>query len=235
MTQSIVTTTFRDDVAIIRMDDGKANALSPAMLTGLAEGLELAASRARAVVLTGRAGRFSAGFDLKIMTSGAEAARALVTAGCETVLRLYEHPQPVVVAATGHAIAGGAVLLLAADLRLGAKGAYQCWLNEVAIGLPMPLFVSELARERLARERLVQATLLASPFTPEQAVSVGFLDGLVDEETLLDEACAAAAKLAELPARAYAVTKRSLREVLVNEVRATLNDDLDRVFAAFGR
>lgn len=235
MTQTLVTTTFRDDVAVIRMDDGKANALSPAMLTGLAEALEQAASKARAVVLTGREGRFSAGFDLKIMSSGPEAARELVLAGCETVLRLYEHPQPVVVAATGHAIAGGAVLLLAGDVRLGAKGPYQVWLNEVAIGLPMPLFVSELARERLARELLVQATLLATPFDPERAVTAGFLDATIDGAMLLDEACATAAKLAELPSKAYALTKRSLREVLVSEVRATLNDDLDRVFAAFGR
>ncbi|MCA9611988.1 MAG: crotonase/enoyl-CoA hydratase family protein [Myxococcales bacterium] len=230
-----MTTTLRDDVAVIRMDDGKANALSPAMLTELSAALDAARESAKAVVLAGRQGRFSAGFDLKIMTSGPDAARELVTTGCETVLRLYEHPQPVVVASTGHAIAGGAVLLLAGDLRLGAQGAYQTQLNEVAIGLPMPLFVSELARERLARERFVQATLLAQPMNPDQAAAVGFLDRVVEEESLLDEAVASAAKLAELPSVAFSVTKRSLREVLVNEVRATLSDDLDRVFAAFGK
>ncbi len=231
---ALVTTTFRDGVAVIQMDDGKANALSPAMLTELDQAIDRAAVEANAVVLTGRPGRFCAGFDLKIMKSGVEAARSLVTTGCETVLRLFAHPQPVVVACSGHAVAGGAVLLLAADLRLGAAGPYQAWLNEVAIGLPMPLFVSELARERLVRARFTQATLLATPFDPGAAVDVGFLDAVVPEEALLDQTCAAAAKLAELPASTFAVTKRSLRAPVVSQIRATLHDDLDRVFAAFG-
>lgn len=230
----LVTTTFRDGVAVIRMDDGKANALSPAMLAELDQALDRAVTEAKAVVLIGRPGRFSAGFDLKIMKSGVEAARALVSKGCETVLRLFEHPQPVVVACSGHAIAGGAVLLLAADLRLGAAGPYQAWLNEVAIGLPMPHFVSELARERLARPRFAQATLLATPFDPDAAVDAGFLDAVVPEEVLLDQAWAAAAKLAELPASTFAVTKRSLRAPVASQIRATLRDDLDQVFAAFG-
>lgn len=234
MSSSPVQTTLHDDVAVIRMDDGKANALNPAMLTALAEALDRATREASAVVLTGREGRFSAGFDLKIMTSGPDAARALVTAGCEAVLRLYEHPQPVVVACSGHAIAAGAVLLLTGDLRVGVEGPYQAWLNEVAIGLPMPLFVSELARERLARPAFVRATLLASPFAPAEALAAGFFDRVVEESALLDEAIAAARELSKLPARAYESTKRSLREVFVSEVRATLNDDLDRVFRAFG-
>lgn len=220
---------LHDDVAVITMDDGKANALSPAMIASLAAALDHAERSAKAVVLRGRAGRFCAGFDLKIMASGAGAATELVKSGADLLIRLYEHPQPVVAACTGHAMAGGALLLLCSDIRLGASGDFKIGLNEVAIGMPMPVFASELARERLDRRALVAATVGATIYDPEGAVEAGYLDRVVAAEALGDLATSEARRLAKLPANAYASTKRSLRAPFVAHVRATLEEDLTRV------
>ncbi|MFT5353827.1 MAG: enoyl-CoA hydratase [Polyangiales bacterium] len=220
---------LQDEVAVIHLDDGKANALTPGTLTALTSALARAREEASAVVLVGRPGRFSAGFDLKIMGSGADAATALVKTGCDFFMGLYAHPQPVVAACTGHAIAGGAALLLCSDHRVGTEGDFSIGFNEVKIGLPMPVFISELARERLARTSLCGATLLARTFSPAEALVAGFLDEVTAPDDLLATSITRAKALARLPANAYASTKRSLRGPLISHVRATLEDDMARV------
>ncbi|MFK8000178.1 MAG: crotonase/enoyl-CoA hydratase family protein [Polyangiales bacterium] len=222
---------LQDEVAVIYLDDQKANALTPATLTDLTNALTRAQKEAKAVVLVGRPGRFSAGFDLKIMGSGADAATALVKTGCDFFMGLYGHPQPVVAACTGHAIAGGAALLLCSDHRVGTEGEFSIGFNEVKIGLPMPLFISELAQERLARNVLCSATLLARTFSPTEAVAAGFLDEITAPDELVATSIARAKDLARLPANAYASTKRSLRGPFISHIRASLDDDMERVVA----
>ena len=162
---SITYELLESGVAVLTFDDGKANALSPSSLTTLSNLLDRCAEEANSVVLVGREGVLSAGFDLKIMTSGGEAAAGLVTQGCNVLLKLYEHPQPVVIASPGHAVAGGAVLMLCGDHRVSAEGDYKIGLNEVRIGLPMPIFVSELVRERVTRSRRGSWGLWPNPVT----------------------------------------------------------------------
>src|SRR5437879_12594231 len=96
-------------VGVISVDDGKANAYSPDVLCAISESFDKAeADGVSAVLLQGRPGRFSAGFDLSIMTSGVEPMRALVTQGAELLLRIFTYPAPVIAACTGHALAAGA-------------------------------------------------------------------------------------------------------------------------------
>src|SRR5262245_23859536 len=114
-----------DGVAVLQLDDGKANALSPAMIAAIEAALDRAEKEARAVLLLGRDGRFCAGFDLSVMRSGVEPMRALVTAGADLLMHLALHPLPIVVGCTGHALAAGALLLLAADARTGARGEFK--------------------------------------------------------------------------------------------------------------
>src|SRR5690606_9787937 len=113
------------DVATITFDDGKANALSHAVLDAFHQHLDRAEQEAKAVVIAGRPTRFSAGFDLSVMRGEAEGVRALVTAGAELILRIYELPIPAVIACTGHAIAAGAIMLMAADVRIGTEGEFK--------------------------------------------------------------------------------------------------------------
>ncbi len=227
----ILQTSERDGVALLQMDDGKANALGPQMMRELDAALAAAEAEERPVVLTGREGRFCAGFDLKVMGSGPEQAKDLVRQGAQLFLRLYLHPRPVVIAASGHAMAGGAVLLLCADERLGAKGAFKIGLNEVQIGLPVPAFVNELSEARLEKRARIPSTLFARVHDPEAALDAGFLDRLVAPESLLDSALETASLLAKLPKKSFAGTKRSQRIALAERVRAGLEADLDRVIA----
>ena len=140
--------------AIVTMDDGKANALSMAMLDELDAALARAEGEASAVVLAGRPERFCAGFDLRVMMSSPDNAIALLRRGADILLRLFALPLPLVIAATGHALAGGALVVLTGDVRLGVEGAYKLGLNEVAIGLPVPMLAMELARARLSPAEL---------------------------------------------------------------------------------
>ena len=116
-------------VAVVRIDDGKANAISHAVIDGLNAALDAAERQAGAVVIIGREGKFSAGFDLSVIKQGPDAAVGLLKAGAALALRIYEHPQPVVMGCTGHALAMGAILLMAADIRIGSTGPAKIGLN----------------------------------------------------------------------------------------------------------
>jgi enoyl-CoA hydratase len=226
MGQHLLTYAEADGIATVTMDDGKANALSMEMIDELGAALDRAEASANAVVLIGREGKFSAGFDLRVMMSGPEAARALVERGGELLLRLYGLPLPVVVACTGHAIAGGALLAATGDTRSGAQGEFKIGLNEVQNGLPVPILAHELARDRLHPSELVASVLQAKMYDPDGAVGAGWLDRVVAPELVVPEARAEAAKLSRLPKAAYGASKRSLRRATIEHVRATLAPNL---------
>lgn len=185
------------DVAVITMDDGKANAFGHDAIDGVNAGLERADAEAKAVVLVGREGRFSAGFDLSIMAGDDREARvALLGDGARLCHRLYTHPQPVVAAATGHALALGALILASCDLRIGAEGPFKIGTNEVAIGMALPRFGVELARDRLSKRHFTAAVQWAKIYDPTGAVEAGWLDAVVAPEEVQPAAIAAAADAA---------------------------------------
>ena len=149
-----------DHMAVVTMDDGKANVFGPDMISALNSQLDRAADEAKVVLLTGRPGLFSGGFDLRVMRGDdRKAAYDLVRAGARLLMRLYGLPQPLVAAATGHAVAMGALCLLAGDYRVGAQGDFRIGLNETAIGMSLPPFAVMITNERLSRRYLARATL----------------------------------------------------------------------------
>jgi len=222
----IVHYTLEQKVAVIRMDDGKANALSVDMIDGLLAALTRAESEASAVVLTGRPDRFCAGFDLRVMMSGPEQAKALLGRGSELLLRLYGATLPLVIAASGHALAGGALVVLTGDTRIGARGEYKIGLNEVAIGLPVPVLAMEFARSRLTPAELTRATLFSQIYTPDAAVAAGYLDRVADPDELLAAATAEATRLGAFARSAYKATKQRLRGVIIDDIKARMVEDM---------
>lgn len=222
----IVHYTLEHKVAVIRMDDGKANALSVDMIDGVLAALTRAEAEASAVVLTGRPDRFCAGFDLRVMMSGPEQAKALLGRGSELLLRLYGAPLPLVVAASGHALAGGALVVLTGDTRIGARGEFKIGLNEVAIGLPVPVLAMEFARSRLTPAELTRATLFSQIYTPDTAVDAGYLDRVVAPDDLLAAATAEAARLGAFARSAYKATKQRLRGVIIDDIKARMVEDM---------
>ena len=220
-------------VATITMDDGKANAITLEVLAELHGALDRAAAdpEAHAVLIAGRPGRFSAGFDLSVMTASQESMMELVTAGGRFAGRLLLEPLPVVAACTGHALAMGALVLLACDHRLGASGDWKIGLNEVAIGMPLPRWAVELGGYRIAPAEREWRMVLGQVGSPDEAVAAGFLDRVVPAERLLDEARAVAAQLAGLRSGAVAGTKVRLRGALVDRMLEDMEGDLAAIDA----
>jgi enoyl-CoA hydratase len=213
-------------VLVVAIDDGKANALSPDLVTALRAVAAEAANDARALVLYGRPGRMSAGFDLSVMTSSVEAMRALVGDGAELLLDLFTSPVPVVIGCTGHALAAGALLLLAADRRVGAAIDCKIGLNEVAIGMALPIFAVELARYRMPPSHFDAATVYATIYDPNGAVAAGYLDAVVPADDVVSTAVAHGRTLAELRSGAVRRTKELARGPVVDRIRATLAADM---------
>ncbi len=204
-----------DQVLVIHLDDGKANAISTEIIAAIHAALDEAErdDAIRAVVLHGRAGRFSGGFDLGVMLGGDFAAIVnLVSDGGELVSRLYGCSVPVIAASTGHAVAAGALVLLGCDLRIGADIECKIGLNEVAIGMVLPGWAFTLADIRLSRRHLQLAVVNAQLSNGRQAVDAGFLDQVVPEADVLATAIAAASAMAvSLQPGAYAATIKAFR------------------------
>ncbi len=198
----------RDRIAHVAIDHGKANALSPEVIDALDHCVTLAEAAGPdavgALVITGKPGFLTGGFDLKVMKADPAAAGALVTAGGALFTRLLGSPVPVVVACPGHAVAAGALLLLAADERIGVSGTFQIGLIETQIGMILPRWAVELAEERLSRRHFQLATVGARMYPPAEARDAGFLDEVVAPEELATVAEAAAQRWAALPRTAYA-------------------------------
>jgi enoyl-CoA hydratase len=210
---SLVSYELTDGVAVITADDGKVNAISVAMQTALNQALDQAEADGAVVVLTGRPGRFSAGFDLQILAAGGPESEAMVTGGWALASRIVSFPTPVIAACTGHAIALGALMLCACDYRIGATGSYKITANEVAIGIPMPDAAVALMRDKLHPSAVLRAAVLAEVFTPEAAATAGWLDRLVDPEELRPAAVEHARGLAAtLNLAAHRATKLAMRQ-----------------------
>jgi enoyl-CoA hydratase len=223
----LVTLVLDHDVAVITLDDGKANALSFAVLDGLNEALDQAESAAKAVVLMGREGKFSAGFDLKVMTGDIDGARRLLSGGAELGLRIYTFPMPVVLGVTGHALAMGGILTTTADYRVGAEGSYKLGLNEVAIGMPVPTFGVELCRDRLSHAWFTRCVQHATLCSPTEAVAAGFLDEVVPLDAVPARAVEVAAELAAtVHPGPFRMTRHNIRGALAEQLRVGLEADM---------
>ncbi len=221
----LLTYDLADSIATITMDDGKANVMSAAMLSALREAFDRAEAEAQVVVLTGRKGIFSGGYDMAMFkTSRAEILRTL-RAGGELVHGILGFSRPVVAASTGHAIAQGAFTLLAADVRIGVSGERKIGLNEVAIGLTIPFYGVELARQRLSPAWFNHATVTGTLYGPETALAAGFLDRLVAADDLAAAARAEAERLVGIDMTAHAATKLRVRGPALTAIRAGIDEE----------
>jgi enoyl-CoA hydratase len=224
----------RDGVALATIDNGKANALSPAVIAALDAALSRAeaagADEVGALVIAGKPGFLSGGFDLEVMKSSPQAAGTLVTDGGELFTRLFASSVPVVVACTGHAVAAGSLMLLGADERIGAAGPFRIGLIETQIGMVLPRWAVELAEERLSRRHLQVATVGARMYDPVGARDAGFLDEVVDPDRVVERAIEVAGTWAQLPRTAYAGQVTMNRGARLARLDAALQADRGRTF-----
>jgi enoyl-CoA hydratase len=207
MADELVGYEVRDRIAHVTIDHGKANTLSTEVIhaldAALTRGEQAGPDDVGAMVIAGKPGFLSGGFELEEMKASPASAGTLVTAGGALFTRIFRSPVPVVVACPGHAIAAGALLLLSADERIGAQGSFKIGLIETQIGMVVPRWAMELSEERLSRRHFQLATVGARIYDPNGARDAGFLDEVVEPDALQARATEAAAYWAGLPRAAY--------------------------------
>jgi enoyl-CoA hydratase len=222
-----VTVESRDEVALVRIDRPPANALDLELLAEGSAVLDgLRADEPGAVVLVGRDGFFSAGVDLKAVPSlDRDGQRAMVEGINRLFLGWYSFPRPVVCAVNGHAIAGGLILALCGDHRVGC-GVGKLGLTELRAGIGYPAAAMAIVRAELAppavRELALRAELMEAG---AGAVELGLLDEVVEQPALLDRALEVARELAALPRGAYPRVKDQLRGEVVRELERVVERD----------
>lgn len=207
----LVSYRLEESVASITMDDGKVNVMSLAMQSEIHAALDRAEADGAVVLLAGRPGVLSAGFDLPVVQAGGAESIAMVRGGFELSERLLSFPLPVVVACTGHAIAMGFFLLLSADYGIGVAGDFKLVANEVAIGLTVPEAAVAIARQRLTPAAFERSMMVSDVFTPDNAVVSGVLDRVVDAAELEGATAELTSAMTGLDMPAHAATKRRVR------------------------
>jgi enoyl-CoA hydratase len=225
-TKGLVTYARDGAISTITMDDGKVNVVSLAMLRAVHQAFDQAEADGTVVVLTGRPGCFSAGFDLGILRDAPQDARELLRLGATLAERILSFPAPVVAACPGHAFPAGAFLLMAADTRLGADGPFKLGLNEVRIGLTLPWFAVVLARHRLTAPAFDRCAVTGTLLDPRGAVDAGLLDAIVVPDQLAPATRAAAEDLTHVDRAAHAATKLRVRQRVLTELREAIETEL---------
>ncbi len=220
-----VTYTTTETHALITINNGKVNAISHEVIDELNEAFDQAENEQKVVVLTGKEGILSAGYDLKTMTASADAAKALVMKGSQLVYRMLSFPLPIIAACNGHAIAKGAFLLLGCDYRIGVEGDFKIGLNEVQIGMTMHHAGIAIARARLAPVYLDRSVINAELYKPKDALTAGFLDLVVPAEHLETTATKVAGMFSQLKMRAHAETKLKVRKGVLTDLQQAIELD----------
>ncbi|KXI26859.1 crotonase/enoyl-CoA hydratase family protein [Paraglaciecola hydrolytica] len=224
---TLVTLHIADNVATLTLNNGKVNAISHQVIDEFNQALDLAEQNKAVVVITGQPGMLSAGYDLNVMRESMAAAMQLVEKGSTLARRLLSFPFPVVVACSGHAVAKGAFLLLAADYRIGVEGPFKIGLNEVAIGMTMHHAGVELARGRLAPVFFNRTVILAEMMSPVDAVTAGFLDKVVSLDAFIPTTAAIAQMLTKLDMKSHYQTKLKARAELLTVLDQSILKDRD--------
>ena len=217
--------TDHDGITTLRLAHGKASALDIELVEGFARVLaevtaEVTASDTRAVILTGTGSIFSAGVDLfRLVEGGREYADRFVPALSRMLLELFAFPKPLIVAANGHAIAGGCIFTLAGDYRLMSAGNGRIGMPELLVGVPFPPSVIEAIRFALPPQHLQMLMYTGRTFLPDDALRLGIVDEVVDAASLSARAEEMARQFASLPTRAFALAKRQLRDKAIDRAR----------------
>jgi enoyl-CoA hydratase len=214
-----------ENVSIITLDDGKANVFSPTMISEFNLLLDQVPTNKGSLLIHGRPGMFSAGFDLKVMMSGSEPAIQMVQSGFTMLKRVFSFPRPVVAACSGHAIALGAFLLCSSDHRIGAKGEYKVGANELRNNMIVPTPLLEIAKFKLNKSHKQRAILNAEMYSIEDAVEPGYLDEVVDADKVFEIALAKARDLAVLGHPQYNETKKLDQADVIQKI----SDGIDQI------
>jgi enoyl-CoA hydratase len=226
MSDRIATLTSKDDISIITLDDGKANVFSPKMIQDVNECLDKVPTESGAIIITGREGMFSAGFDLKIISAGdIQATMDMSLSGFKLLSRIFSFPRPILAACSGHGIALGTFLLCCCDYRVGVKGDFMIGANEMRTNMVIPIPILELISHRVSASHKYRAILGAEMYSIESGLEAGLIDEVVDPENLMETAMLKAKDLATMGHPSYTLTK----ELLIREPLQKINNAISDI------
>lgn len=216
-------------IALLQLQHGKVNAVDLELLAALEESLrEVAASPARAVVLTGSGSSFSAGVDLfRVLDGGAGYVQRFLPRFTSALLQLFTFPRPVIAALNGHAIAGGCIFACACDLRLLADGGGRVGVPELRVGVPFPALALEVLRFAVPAPHFQELVLSGTTHAAPEALRRGLVDAVVPAPELVDRARAAAEALAAIPAPAFEIGKTQMRHPALEQFERW-GEEIDR-------
>ena len=225
MADPIATLSQEGDISIIKLDDGKANAFSYDMLSQVNELLAKVPRDSGALVITGREGLFSGGFDLKTFATGdMEKITKMVQLGYRLLLELFSFDRPIVAAVSGHSIALGLFVTCSADYRIAIDGKYVCQANEVRNNMDIPIQIMEILKARVNKKYFYPAVYHSDAFSVQDSIEVGYIDEVVPEDQFMARVIEKAKELATLPHPFYANTKKTAQD----DVRQKIADAIDK-------
>ena len=225
MADPIATLSQEGDISIIKLDDGKANAFSYDMLSQVNELLAKVPRDSGALVITGREGLFSGGFDLKTFATGdMEKITKMVQLGYRLLLELFSFDRPIVAAVSGHSIALGLFVTCSADYRIAIDGKYVCQANEVRNNMDIPTQIMEILKARVNKKYFYPAVYHSDAFSVQNSIEVGYIDEVVPEDQFMARVIEKAKELATLPHPFYANTKKTAQD----DVRQKIADAIDK-------
>ncbi len=232
----MILATNHEAIRELRLNRPPVNALNLELIAALRQAVEAAPhDGVRALVLSGAPGRFSAGLDVPVLLGLDRTAIAALWREFYALLKaLARSPIPIVAAITGHAPAGGTVLPLFCDWRVGAQGDFKLGLSEVQVGIVLPPIILSALRRQVGPRQAERLAVTGMLISPQQALDVGVVDELVPAERVVSRALEWCEALLALPAEAMAVTRRNARADLVG-LFENLEPELEAVIEAWWR
>lgn len=219
MTTPIATLSQENNISIITLDDGKANAFSFEMLTQVNQLLAQVPRDSGTLVITGRDGIFSGGFDLKTLATGdMEKITKMVQLGYKLLLELYSFERPIVAAVSGHAIALGIFITCCADYRIAKNGQYVCQANEVRNHMDIPTQIMEILIARVNKNYFYPAVYHSDAYSMQDSIAVGFIDEVVEEDKFMSRVMDKAEELSSLPHPQYVNTKHFAQGDVIKKI-----------------
>ncbi len=225
MTNSFATLSQEDEISIITLDDGKANVFSEEMTQAINDCLDKVPTDSGSLIITGRPGMFSAGFDLKVIASGdVPKIKKMSLSGFKLLSRIFSFPRPVVAACSGHGIALGTFLLCCCDYRIGIKGEFLLGANEMKTNMVIPTPILELIKFRISPSHKYRSILGAEMYQLDKAIDAGLMDQVEEAETLMDAAIEKAKDLATMGHPSYTLTKALFIKDVADSIDNAIKD-----------
>ena len=234
----MIKTTLNNSILIIQLDRPKVNAINLDMIQSISDSLDVAINnpKIKGTIITGTPGMFSGGLDLiELSDKDKNYMRIFWDNFSSLLIKIYSFPKLIFSAISGHSPAGGTVIAIMTDYRIMNQGKYFIGLNEVAVGLVMPIGIGEVFKNILGYRVSEKMTLKGELIFPEKAKEVGLIDELVDttESGIIETSISIMKEWFNLPLDRQIESKLIMRERTLDLMRKNFKKDNDLIISTW--